>query len=601
MPDKSQNNTDYDVMQQKTIYTFFLILLLFTLERCANPVTPTGGPKDTQPPKTVKCTPPNLSTHFSADEIKIEFDEFIQLKDPDNQIIISPPWLPNIDFKVRGKSIIVKLNDSLRANTTYAFNFGDAISDITENNILSNFMYVFSSGSYIDSLSLDGQIIDAVNLTPQKDVLAMLYLDIYDTIPFDSLPYKVKPYYLTRTDEKGEFTLKNLSGESFKLFALKDINGSFTYDLPDEKIGFHDSLVKGVYKFPVSTDTIKTDTIERDTIEKDTITKSTLTKDSVIVGAEEKSLISIRLFQQYDSIQRIMRSDVIQDGQVGLYFRYPTEQPEFIPLNFTPSADWKIEEISRNHDTVFLWVNKLPYDSLVLQVCDNGKIIDTVEFDMSRKAEKPKGGKKDVPLSRKLMIKSNCMGGAFKQFTTDLSLSFSYPLSDYHFSSVSLVDGKDTVKPKIVFADSLGRSVFLFHKWKEESKYKVIIPDSTFYAINDITNDSLILDFKTRSAREYGSLKLSIKIKESEANYIIQLLNEKDVLLDERRLTGSENIEFNYLDPRNYRIKAINDHNKNGRWDTGDYLNKIQPEKVIIFPRMIEIRANWEVEETWEL
>jgi hypothetical protein len=578
-------------MQQKAIYSFFLILLLFTLDRCANPVTPTGGPRDTQPPINVKCTPSNLSTHFSADEIKIEFDEFIQLKDPDNQIIISPPWLPNIDFKVRGKSIIVILNDSLHANTTYAFNFGDAISDITENNILSNFMYVFSSGSYIDSLSLDGQVIDAVNLTPQKDVLAMLYLDNNDTIPFDSLPYKVKPYYLTRTDENGEFSLKNLSDASFKMFALKDINSSFTYDLPDEKIGFLDSLVKGAYKFPVSTDTIKTDTI----------TKITLTKDSVSVRAEEKPLISIRLFQQYDSIQRIMRSDVIQDGQVGLFFRYPIEQPEFIPLNFTPSADWKIEEISRNQDTVFLWVNKLPNDSLILQVCDNGKIIDTVEFDMTKKTEKSKSGKKEAAVSKKLMIKSNCMGGSLKQFTNDLTLTFSYPLSNYSFSSVSLVDGKDTVKPKIVFADSLGRSILLFHKWKEESKYKVIIPDSTFYGINNITNDSLILDFKTRSAREYGSLKLSIKIKETGANYIIQLLNEKDVILDERRLTGSENIEFNYLDARNYRIKAINDHNKNGRWDTGDYLNKIQPEKVTIFPRMIEIRANWEVEEAWEL
>jgi hypothetical protein len=193
------------------------------------------------------------------------------------------------------------------------------------------------------------------------------------------------------------------------------------------------------------------------------------------------------------------------------------------------------------------------------------------------------------------------MGGALNQFKNDLRLTFSYPLSKYSFSSVSLVDGKDTVKPKIVFSDSIKRSVSIFHKWKEENRYKVIIPDSTFYGINTITNDSLILDIRTRSAREFGSLKISIKINETEANYIFQLLNEKNVVLEERRLTGSENIEFDYLEARKYTIKVINDHNKNGRWDTGDYLKRLQPENVILFPKTIEIRANWEVEETWEL
>ena len=326
---------DYAVLMQKKIYSFFLLLSILTLIRCANPVTPTGGQKDIEPPKTVKCTPPNLSTYFRANEIKIEFDEFVQLKDPNNQVTISPPWLPNTDFKIRGKSIVIKLNDSLRANTTYAFNFGDAISDITENNISRNFIYVFSTGSFIDSLSLEGQVVDAFNLTPQKDVLAMLYMDNNDTIPFDSLPYKVKPYYLTRTNENGEFRLINLSEASFKIFALKDINSSFTFDLPDEKIAFLDSLVNGVYIAPVVTDTLKKDTLTKDTLEKEA-----LIKDSVMSGAGKKPLMILRMFQQYDSVQRITRSAMIQDGQVGLYFRYPLKRPGFIPLNFTTSAGW---------------------------------------------------------------------------------------------------------------------------------------------------------------------------------------------------------------------------------------------------------------------
>ena len=157
------------------------------------------------------------------------------------------------------------------------------------------------------------------------------------------------------------------------------------------------------------------------------------------------------------------------------------------------------------------------------------------------------------------------------------------------------------MKPRIGLTDSIKRSIILFHKWKEEKKYKVIIPDSAFYAINNLTNDSLIIDFKTRSVREYGSLKLKINVKESGDRYIIQLLNTKDDLLDERILTGSGVVEFNYLSALKYKIKAIFDQNKNGRWDTGDYPNKLQPEEVIFFPKMVEIRANWDLEEVWDL
>ena len=223
---------------------------------------------------------------------------------------------------------------------------------------------------------------------------------------------------------------------------------------------------------------------------------------------------------------------------------------------------------------------------------DDGKIIDTVELDLTRKAEKAKSGKKEVPEIRRLMIKSNTTGGYLKQFTNDLILTFSYPLSAYNFSSVSLVAGEGHIETK----NSIYRFIkevhsHCIHKWKEEKKYKVIIPDSSFYSINNLTNDSLIIEFKTRSARDFGSLKLTINIKESEAQYIIQLLNEKEGLLDERRLTGSGVVDFNYLDARKYKIKAIYDHNNNGRWDTGDYLNKLQPEEIIFFPKTIRDKS----------
>ena len=187
------------MIRSKCFFLPSLFLLIF-LSRCANPVTPEGGPKDVKPPKVLEADPPENSIHFHKKEIHITFNKYVQLKDHSNQVNIAPPTLRHTDIRLRGKSIVIKLNDSLKSNTTYSINFGDAISDITENNILHNFIYSFSTGSYIDSLSLSGKVINAFNLVPQKDVIAELYINENDTLPLDSLPYHVKPYYLAKTN-----------------------------------------------------------------------------------------------------------------------------------------------------------------------------------------------------------------------------------------------------------------------------------------------------------------------------------------------------------------------------------------------------------------
>jgi hypothetical protein len=292
---------------------------------------------------------------------------------------------------------------------------------------------------------------------------------------------------------------------------------------------------------------------------------------------------------------------MIQDGQVGIYFRYPTKKPEFIALNLDSIPDWKTEESHRNHDTIFLWTKKLPVDSLILQISDNGEIIDTFEIDLMKKKEKDKSAKKEDEKPKRLGIMLNTTGGSLNQFTSDLTFVFSYPLARYDLSSVSLVDEKDTVKPRLVVVDSLKRSIRLIHKWKEDKKYRVIVPDSSFFAINDQTNDSLIFAFRTRSERDFGSLKLTVDFNSGEGPYIIQLLTEKNELVEQRRLDAPGKLVFTYMSARKYKLKAIYDQNKNNRWDTGDYLRKIQPEEVWFFPEIIEIRANWEVEENWSL
>lgn len=584
---------------KKNIFLFLIPSLFIFLSRCANPVTPQGGPKDVRPPKIVACEPPDLTTHFQSRRIKITFDEFIQVKDARNQIMISPPLLPKTDFSIHAKSFLIKLNDSLKANTTYSFFFGDAISDLTENNILHNFNYVFTTGAYIDSLTLQGKIIDAFTLAPQKDVYAMLYVNENDTIPFDSLPYRVRPYYLTKTSENGEFIFHNLRNVHFKLFALKDLNGDFLYNMATEKIGFSDSLVNGTYVVPQIPDTLnKKDTlVKKDTrVNKDTSVK----KDTTSRLISTVPSYSLKIFEQIDSTQKLLRSDLIQTGEVRLIFRYPTKKPVFTPINFTPDGKWDIE-FSKKMDTVFLWLTKVPADSLILKIEDAGSKTDTAIIDLKIKSKKKIVEKKEKEKPETVKFSLNIWGAKLNQFKGDLEITCSYPLSHYDFSKIVLIRGKDSLKPKVFFSDLLKRKIQIKEKWKEDQNYRIVIPDSAFLSLNNLANDSLVADFKTMSAKDFGLLKVDITMDQKPGNYIIQLLDEKENVQEERRIDKPVKMQFDYLPPGKYKLKAILDQNHNGRWDTGNYLKHRQPEEVFYLPKTIEVRANWDIDETWPL
>jgi hypothetical protein len=583
------------VIRSKCCFLYGLFFL-FILWRCANPVTPEGGPKDITPPKVTECDPPLLTTHFHKKDIRITFNEYIQLKDQNNQVIIAPPILPHTDIRLRGKSIFVKLSDTLKSNTTYSINFGDAISDLTENNILHDFTYTFSTGSYIDSLSLSGKVINAFDLVPQKDVVAMLYVNENDTLPLDSLPLHVKPYYLTKTKENGEFMFRNLRSVPFLLFALKDMNGDFIYNMPNEHVAFCDSLVTGKYVMPPPK-----------TSKKDSLTKDSLTKKDTILPKKDTSGVAkqvipdntLLMFQESDSIQKILKADMVMEGQVGIFYRFPTVNPEFIPLNFPAEPGWMRPEFNATRDSVYLWLKNTEKDSLILRLVDKDKTLDTARIDLKKKNLKKKKGDKGIVKTMKLT--TNMLDARLNQFKNDPLIIFSVPVSGQDLSRILLVDGKDTVKPKLSFTDSIKRTLRVSYKWKEDRPYRMIIPDSIFQSDNGYSNDSLLVSFRTHSLRDFGSIQITVNIKDPSGNYLIQLLNEKETVLEQRTISTSGKVKFEYLFPAKYRIKAIFDRNRNGGWDTGNFSRKLQPEKVHYYEKVIEVRANWDIDETWEL
>jgi hypothetical protein len=575
---------------------------------CANPVTPEGGPKDVKPPVVLLCDPANRTVKFNTNSIRIVFDEFINLKNPLSEIFISPPLRERLDPKLRGKSLVIKINDSLAAFTTYSISFGNAISDITENNILRDFTYVFSTGDYIDSLSLRGNLLNAFDHIPQKDVFAELYINNNDTLPFDSLPLKLPPYYVTKTDEKGNFIFNNLKKNDFLLFALSDQNGDLIFNQPSEKIAFSDTLVKSYFIVPPKIDSAKKDTViaikpkENSPKKLDSIRIS----DSIhkIDSLKKMELLypfyTLYLFEEIDSAQRLINSRFPREGLAMLFFRYPVHDLHIVPLNFDSISTWRVDEYSPKKDTIFLWLTRPKIDTLIARMVIDGKLIDTLRLNLVRKATSRKTDKKTT--GTHLEFQNSASGSGLNQFKNKVELIASYPLARWDLSRVLLIEDKDTLKAKLEFTDSIKRHLLVNHKWKEETNYKLIIPDSVFFSITGISHDSIIQTFRTKAERDFGNLIVTLNIDHQPGQYIVQLLNEKETsIIEEHIVTQSGKIKMNYISPGQFKLKAILDRNKNRKWDTGNYRSRLQPEKVFYFPKNIEIRSNWDVEENWEL
>lgn len=554
------------------------------LERCANPVSPTGGPKDVSPPEAVRSEPPMHSVNFSGSEIRILFDEFIRLEDVTNQLIVSPPLDETPVIKTRGKSVIVEFREELSDNTTYNIFFGDAIVDITEGNPARNFRFAFSTGPVIDSMSYNGRVLYAFDLEPPEgEVFAMLYLLNNDTVPPDSMPLEVKPFYLTKPDEEGYFSFSNLKDEPMKLFALKDANSNLIYDLPNEEIAFADTLI--IPQYPESIE--DTTAITNDTVDQETTFGLT----------ESPGLHTLYMFREIDSTQQLLKAGPERPGLVLFVYKFPALEPRIMFMDYEPPPGSTMTNINRTKDTLFLWLRDFPYDSLICRVFDGEHELDTAAIRLTEKSERRK---KDESAFPALKISNNLNGDQFNPFLP-LRLGFNYPVERFRDDRISILAGQDTISAPFIFTDTIRRNGHFIYKWKENEEYTLIIPDSTFTGFPGNSHDSLKVTFNTMSSDDFGNFFLEVIPGDPDMNYIIQLMTENGNEVMKRRIDNDSRLEFPYLMPGNYKVKAVADRNSNGRWDTGDYSEGLQPEKVLFFPKSITIRAAWDLEESWQL
>jgi uncharacterized protein (DUF2141 family) len=530
---------------------FFLLIVVSLLQCGRRGGTLTGGPKDEDPPVLEKSEPENLTTNFKADKIRLYFDEYIKLKDVQDQLIVSPPLKYQPELTPQGgaqKYIEIKIKDTLLPKTTYTINFGQSVQDNNEGNPSSFLTYVFSTGAYIDSLEVQGVIKDAFKQKADEFISVMLYE--IDSAYTDSTLFKKPPNYITNTlDSTVIFSLKNIKKGQYAIFALKDEAKNNIFDQNADKIGFL-----------------------RDTI--------TLPSDSI-------QLPVLTLFKEIPNYSASVPRFVARNKIIFGYYGDENETIEITPLTTIPDTVKTRILKERDKDSINFWFTPNEMDSIVFTVTNEAKkVIDT--FTVKRRK---------VGIDS-LKIVPNQSGSL--DFNKSFYLEANTPLTQIDTSKMKML-----VKDSIPFDfdvsfDTITNKIsFSFPLDADENYTLDLLPG----AITDFfgqTNDTTNYRLNTRSFADYSNLTVNLT---GAISYplIVQLADEKGETQIEFSVRDQIPIELKNINPASYRLRVIFDTNKNGKWDTGSYLRNIQPERVSYFPKLIELRPNWEENITFTL
>ena len=588
-------------LSKKYIYrilTFLSSILLFYA--CANIATPTGGLYDVDPPKVVKATPDFNSLNNSKTKIEILFDENIKIEKPMDKVIIAPPQQKFPIIKAQGKKAIVELEDELLPNTTYTIDFTDAIVDNNEGNTLENFSYSFSTGDHIDTLAISGTVLKAENLEPAQGIYVGVHSNLNDTA-FTNLPFE----RISRTDSRGKFTIKGIAEGEYKIYALNDLNRSYSYDNPQEEIAFLDSIF-----IPSSEPAVRNDTVFLDSLTIDTIHEVKYTRfipDNILLRSFESG------FQR----QYLQKHERNLDHKLELFFAAPTQAAQFTLLEPLPSSDkWFVKESSATNDSVSIWITdslvynadtvKLKVDYLRTDSLNNHVLNkDTLSFTMrGRKVEeaKPEKEGEEEEIIQHLKIRDNIQSS--HEIYNSLFLEFEEPLANFDSTKIQLQHEVDSLFKPIEYTlltDSLNaRRYRIKHKWLPGEKYKLLIDSAVFVSEYGLHNNTLEKVFTVKKLEQYGNLMFIISgLPKGKVAYV-ELLNAQDKPFRKVRVKDNEAL-FMDLNPGKLYARLFIDENEDGEWTSGDYDLKRLPETVYYNPKWYEIRAFTNHEESWNL
>jgi len=530
----------------------FVVLLTLFLSECARQGRPEGGPKDETPPIMVKADPPFETIHFNAKNIKIDFDEFIKLNKVGQQLIISPPlkYKPIITpLGTPSKEIKIEILDTLKKETTYIFNFGTSVRDNNESNILYNFKYVMSTGDYIDSLKIKGKIKDALSNKVDKNIAILLYK--IDSTYNDSIIYKGLPNYIANSLDTVVWDITNIKEGKYLLAALKQKNYDYKFKPKTDKIAFYPKPIE----IPIDSTLNLSLSLFKEILDYKLSRPSEMSKQHIVFGYEG-------------------------DGK-----NLKTELLSKVPDNFK-----SVEGFESDKDTLNYWFNVADLDSLRFKVTNrtlNDSIfIDTVTVKLRAK-------KFDS------LVVGSKMRGAIK-LKEDFKILSNQPITKINDSLIQILD-KDSIM--IPFKTEISKNkTELAIKFKKASvnSYKISLLPKSITTFFEQTKDTISYKLSTKKPTDYGSLFITLNNVKTYP-IIVELVNDKGDVIQNNFVKQESEVSFLNINPAKYLVRAIYDKNKNGIWDTGNFLKHKSPEQVIYFKKEIEVRANWVISENFNL
>ena len=571
---------------------------------CANIGNPSGGPIDKTPPIFMRSNPTPNAVNVKDRKIEIFFDEIVTLKDPSTKIIVSPAQTEMPRMSALGRKVTVELVDSLLPNTTYTIDFSNSIQDNNEGNAIDNFAFAFSTGSVIDSMRVSGYVLDSRTLEPMQSVVVGLQSNLAD-----SAFHKEKLQRVALTNDRGQFTIRNVSPGSYHIFALKDLDRDYKFGNPTEDIAFLDSII-----VPSIGSREAADTVYNDLNEIDTIMRATR-------PAYFPNDILLSMFNEDRKSQYLANNLRVDSTRISLTFAAASDTLPSLSIvgrNDVPDQ-WYTLERSQTNDTLTYWIRPphlVSADTLMVETTylrtDTASNLswgtDTLKFTFQRqKAKKKKKNEETDSLEQIRFMELHPLANGTQEVYAPLLLQTGTPIERYSREAFHLqrkLQNDTTFYPaeikSIALRDSTlsRRDLMLKVDWEPGAAYTLAVDSLAMTDIYGLQTKPLKVDFNVRKMEEYGNIVFNIPAVRDSA--IVELLDGTDKVVLHTPVK-SHRAELLNLLPGKYYARLFIDRNGNGKYDTGNYDMHLQPEETVYYPGAINLKKNWDVEQTWDI
>ena len=586
----------------KQLRLLLVMVAAAVMVACANMGRPEGGPRDELPPVYVRSNPAMGQLNFNGNKITVDFDENIQLDDAMNKIVVSPAQRNTPAISSNGRRVTIELRDTIMPNTTYTIDFADAVKDLNEGNVLDGFAMDFATGDTIDTLRISGMVFEARTLEPAQGMLVGVYSNTSDTA-ISTLPFE----RITKTNQLGQFTLRNLKAGSYRVYALNDINRDYHWDR-SEDVAFYDVTIS-----PTSEPTVVTDTLTRSTGERDSLVTRNATRflpDDLLLTWFNEGYTS-QYLKDYKRPER---------NKITFQFGAKSDTLPILRLLNTHRAGdeistWSTLDASPTLDTLTYWISDtslVSLDSITIEATylrtdtlDNLTWgTDTLKFNM-RPEKKKKNDEEEDSIPPVPHMELRISSGNSQDLHKGLTLTAGTPIQRFDTTAVKLEIQVDTlwyniVPPSFSRPELLHPMVFTApYKWEEGSKYRLTIDSAAVVDIYGLDNVQLVHEFTTKKSEDYSAISFNVSGLDGRKG-IVEVLSSSDKPVAAAPVNGSL-ATIQYLSPGTYYARLFIDANDDGEWTTGSIADSIQPEEVYYYPKKINLKKNWTIEQSWNI